>query len=81
MSLEEEINNMPIEKLRSTLLIIMQDNAEEDKQIRITANTILSDFDCYGDRDGFPTILDIVEALVTQYKIEKIKRLEGPKCK
>jgi hypothetical protein len=74
MSLEEEINKMSIEKLRSTLLITMQDNAAEDTQIREAANTILSDFDCYGDSYGVPALLDIVCTLIA-----RIKRLEESK--
>jgi hypothetical protein len=64
MSLEEEINEMPIEKLRSTLLMIMRDNVLEDTDVREIASTVLPEIDCYGDSYGVPTLYDIVDKLV-----------------
>jgi hypothetical protein len=53
----------------------MQDNAEEDVNIREAARKVLSEVDCYGDSYGVPSIVDIVEFLV-----ERIMN-EGLKCK
>lgn len=63
-SLDDYVSNLDRKTLEARYVQELRDQSSDEIEICIMAKTVLSEEQVYGDSNGVPTIVDIVEMLV-----------------